>query len=325
MPYRILSIDGGGVRGVISTVLMQRLSAMEGLGNWVSKADLLAGTSTGGLLALGLAAGYDLQAIRDVYEKESGEIFRDDLLDDVADLGRVIGADYDNGALTRVAKRLFGTRRLRDLEKRVLITSFDLDNESPDPQDRHWKPKLFHNFRFRGHDGGRLVWKVALYTSAAPTYFPTVDGYVDGGVYANNPSMCALAQVLDERWKGRKTVDDVVMISIGTGTALSCVRGQVHDWGSAQWVRPLIELMLDGVTGIADYQCAGLLGRRYRRLGPYFPPGVRWGLDDARSVPDMVSFAERWAPKELEAAGKFLRVKWMPDGGGAARKARRAR
>ncbi len=313
MPYRILSIDGGGVRGVISTVLMQRLSAMMGLENWVERADLLAGTSTGGLLALGLAAGYGLQTIRDVYERESSTIFRDDFLDDVLDLDKVIGADYDNAALTRVAKRLFGTRKLKDLKKRVLITTFDLDNESPDPRTRHWKPKLFHNFRFRGNDGDSLVWKVALYTSAAPTYFPTVDGYVDGGVYANNPSMCALAQVLDGRWKGHREVADVVMMSIGTGTALSYVAGPVHDWGYAQWVRPLIELILDGVTGIADYQCARLLGERYRRLAPYFPPGVRWELDDAGKVPEMVAFAERWAAGELQAAGKFLAERWMAD------------
>ncbi len=324
MSYRILSIDGGGVRGVISTILMQRLSAMEGLGTWVSKADLLAGTSTGGLLALGLAAGYDLQTIRDVYEKESEEIFRPEPVD-VLDLHRVIRAGYGNQALTRVVKGLFGRRKLKDLKKNVLITTFDLDNEAPDPEERHWKPKLFHNFSFRGNDGEQLAWKVALYTSAAPTFLPTVDGYVDGGVYANNPSMCALAQILDGRWKGHREVGDVVMLSVGTGTALSYKEGAEHDWGYACWVRPLIDLMLDGVTGIADFQCARLLDEKYRRLGPYFPPGVRWGLDDAAGVPDMVAFAESWNPKEIEAAGAFLREKWIRAPRGASRKARKRR
>ena len=146
---------------------------------------------------------------------------------------------------------------------------------------------------------------------------------MDGGVYANNPSMCALAQVLDERWKGHREVGDVVMLSVGTGTALSYEEGAEHDWGYACWVRPLIDLMLDGVTGIADFQCARLLGEEYRRLGPYFPPGVRWGLDDAARVPDMVAFAERWNPKEIEAAGTFLREKWIRAGGGASRKTRK--
>jgi len=312
MPYRVLSIDGGGVRGVISTVLMQRLAAMKGLEEWASKADLLAGTSTGGLLALGLASGYGLQEIRDVYEKESGDIFRPEPVDPLG-VHRVFRAGYDNAALTRVVKRLFGRRKLKDLKRQVLITSFDLDNESPNPRTRHWKPKIFHNFPFQGHDGDRLAWKVALYTSAAPTYLPTADGYVDGGVYANNPSMCALAQVLDDRWRGRRDVADVVMMSIGTGTALSYVEGGRHDWGYACWVRPLVDLILDGTTGIADYQCARLLGDAYCRLEPYFGPGVRWGLDEAAQVPEMVDFARKWGPKELKAAAAFLRKRWMPD------------
>jgi len=310
MAYRILSIDGGGVRGVISTILMQRLALREGLEGWVEKADFLAGTSTGGLLALGLAAGYGLQEIRDVYEKESVEIFPADPIDPL-DVHRLYRAGYGNEALTRVAKRLFGRQRLKDLKRRVLITSFDLDNEAPKAEARHWKPKLFHNFPFRGHDGDRLAWKVALYTSAAPTYLPTVDGFVDGGVYANNPSMCALAQVMDERWEGHLTVGDVVMMSVGTGTALSFREGPTHDWGYAQWVRPLIDLILDGTTGIADYQCGRLLGDAYCRLAPYFRPGVRWGLDEAASVPDMVEFAETWSPGEMKAAESFLLRKWM--------------
>jgi hypothetical protein len=101
------------------------------------------------------------------------------------------------------------------------------------------------------------------------------------------------------------------MLSIGTGMALSYFEGATHDWGYAQWVRPLIELMLDGVTGIADFQCGRLLGGRYRRLGPYFPPGIRWDLDAASKVPEMVAFAETWSPEEMKAAGDFLRDKWM--------------
>ena len=67
-----------------------------------------------------------------------------------------------------------------------------------DPSKRHWKPKFFHNLERGGSkDGGELVVDVALRTSAAPTYFPSYQGYVDGGVVANNPTMAALAQALD--------------------------------------------------------------------------------------------------------------------------------
>ena len=151
--------------------------------------DLIAGTSTGGLLALGIAHQLDLSEIRDIYEKKGPKIFDDSWLDDLADLGKLRGADYDIEPLRRELKRVFGDTTLGQLKKRVLITAFDLDNE--DPAKRTWKPKLFHNFPGRNTDRSEAAFAVGLYTSAAPTYFPSVDGFIDGGVYASNPSMCA--------------------------------------------------------------------------------------------------------------------------------------
>lgn len=75
--YRVLSIDGGGIRGIVSTVIMERLAAKEGLGGFLDKVDLIAGTSTGGLVALGIARGLDLDEIRGLYELDGPKIFDD--------------------------------------------------------------------------------------------------------------------------------------------------------------------------------------------------------------------------------------------------------
>lgn len=195
--YRILSLDGGGIRGLITAILLMRLEKERGLAGWLERADLMAGTSTGGLIALALARGLGLPAIRALYEDKADAIFDDSWLDNVKNLGTILGAQYSTGNLKRELQRLFGKTRLRDLRKRVLVTAFDLDNEDPKPERRRWKPKLFHNFPGADSDGAMRAWQVGLYTSAAPTYFPTVDGYVDGGVFAINPSMCALAQSQD--------------------------------------------------------------------------------------------------------------------------------
>lgn len=219
--FRILSLDGGGIRGIITAIILQRLSAENSLSGWLDSVDLIAGTSTGGLLALGLAQGIDLQIIRDLYEKKGSEIFDDSWIDNLVDLGQILGAQYDNQNLERELKAIFGQMTLAQLRKKVLITSFDMDNESADPKQRCWKPKLFHNFPGTDSDGAELAYKVGLYTSAAPTYFPTVDGYVDGGVFANNPSMCALAQTQDIRSGDRPALSDVVLLSLGTGTSLT--------------------------------------------------------------------------------------------------------
>jgi hypothetical protein len=293
-PYRILSIDGGGIRGIIPAVIIQRLeriSAESGSDSRLTDADLFAGTSTGALIAMALAMPLDLQVIRDVYEHRGKRIFDDSWLDDLADLGKTIGADYDSLGLQRELKRVFGEATLADLARKVMITSFDLDNQSDDPWQRTWKPKIFHNFPGPDSDGRQLAWKVGVYITAAPTYFPSADGYIDGGVFANNPSMCALAQSQDSRITGHPLLGEVTLLSLGAGTPLTYIKGKAVDWGYAQWAKPLVNLIMDGVAGIADFQCRQLLGGSYHRLAPRFEPGTNFQLDEVKRVPEMVDFA----------------------------------
>lgn len=290
--YKVLSIDGGGIRGLITTVLLQRLAASPGLAHLLDDVDLIAGTSTGGLLALAIAHNLSLSEIRDLYVEKGPKIFDDSWLDDLVDLGKLRGADYKIGPLRRELRRLLGDATLGDLSKRVLITTFDLDNEAENASERTWKPKLFHNFQGPGNDRAELAYRVGLYTAAAPTYFPSVDGYIDGGVYATNPSMCALAQTQDERYEPTPSLDDVVLFSMGTGTSLYYIKGRSHDWGYAQWVKPLISLMLDGTAGIAHYQCFQMLHSKYHRLAPVFPEEVSVPMDDIDKIPYMIEFAE---------------------------------
>ena len=306
--YRILTFDGGGIRGIITTILLQRLSAEAKLGGWLDSVDLIAGTSTGGLIALALAHDISLDEIRLLYETRGAQIFDDSWLDNLADMGQAIGAQYDNTNLADELGNFFGQTTLAQLKKKVLITAFKLDNETSDPAKRRWKPKIFHNFPGTDSDGSILARKVGLYTTAAPTYFPSVDGYIDGGVYANNPSMCALTQTQDERVRNRPALPDIVLFSLGTGTSLTFIPGKRLDWGLAQWAKPLVSLMLDSDSGIADYQCQKLIGKRYHRLAPVFPPGVSLPLDAIKRIPDMIQFAEGI---DLASTIKWLKKNWM--------------
>jgi len=306
--YRIVSIDGGGIRGLITTVLFQRLTATPGLEKILDKADLVAGTSTGGLLSLGIAHGIDLETIRKMYVERGPTIFDDSWLDNLHDLGKLRGADYSITPLRNELKKLLGDTTLGKLKKKVLITSFDLDNEDPDPAKRKWKPKLFHNFPGEGSDGDQSAVDVGLYTSAAPTFFPSVDGYVDGGVYASNPSVCALAQTQDKRYKPNPQIRNILLFSIGTGTSLQYIKGKSHDWGYIKWVKPLIDLMFDGTAGIADYQCTQFLGPGYHRLGPVFPPGLTIPMDGVKKIPEMIDFAESI---DIDSSVEWLKKNWM--------------
>jgi len=287
--YRILSLDGGGIRGLYTAVLLERLS--EEVPGFLDRVHLLGGTSTGGLIALGLASGLIPSELVTLYRDNAGVIFDDSWLDNLKDLGRLCGAEYDYKNLKKVLKALLGaTKKLKQLNKRIVVPTFDLDNEARGGAVRTWKPKFFHNFPGPTSDGNELVVDVAVRTSAAPTYFPSYQGYIDGGVVANNPSMAALAQALDAK-TGKQRLADVRLLSLGTGLNPTYIRGQRLDWGYAQWAKPLLTLMIDGMLGVADYQCARLLGGRYHRLDPALPKPV--GLNDWRKTNDLIKYAEQ--------------------------------
>ena len=309
--YRILTLDGGGIRGLLSAVLMDELDRRHP--DWLSRVDMIAGTSTGGVLALALANGMQPAKLAELYYELGPIIFKDNLLDDVRDLGRMIGADYGTKNLRRELEKIFSDTRLQDLNKRVLVTAFDLDNEALSPEERSWKPKFFHNFPGGDSDGERHAADVALYSSAAPTYFPSVDGYIDGGVVANHPGMVALSQTQDRRSEilDRPRIDEIRLLSIGTGQVLSYIKGPIHNWGLVQWAKPLLNLMLDAVSGVPDFQCRQILGANYHRLNYTFPDGEGIKLGEWKKRDRLIEIGRQHMHMELDAAAGWLAGHWL--------------
>jgi patatin-like phospholipase/acyl hydrolase len=298
--YHILSLDGGGIRGVLTATLLERLEKAHP--GFLSKVDLFAGTSTGGILALGLAAGLTPTGIGQLYTESGRRVFADSVWDDIHDLGKLTGAEYSNEPLKQAIRERIGDITLGDLPKRVLISSFDLDNEPQTPGVlRTWKPKFFHNFPGNDSDADQKLVDVALRTSAAPTYFPIYQGYIDGGVVASNPSMCALAQALDAE-AGGQNLRQVTLLSIGTGINSRFLTQQDADWGLAQWAPHLVSLMIEGSVGVVDYQCQQILGKRYLRIDPILPGSI--GVDKLDQIPVLREFGER---ENLYAAVRWLK------------------
>jgi patatin-like phospholipase/acyl hydrolase len=302
MSYRVVSFDGGGIRGIVSARLLERLT--RSVPALLDGIDLVAGTSTGGLIALALAAGKTPAHIVDVYRNDAEQIFDDSFLDNVRDLGRIRGADYSLKRLRRTLERELGERRLSHLTKRVLIAAFDLDNEAVGAE-RSWKAKFFHNFPGEDSDGGRRAVDVGLATSAAPTYFPSHLGFIDGGVVAANPSVAALAQALDPR-AGNQSLDDVRLLSIGTGRNPVYIRGSKHDWGYAQWAQFLPRIFIDGVAGVADFQCRQILGARYLRIDPRLPRKI--DMDDISHLEELTRIADG---EDLTAAIAWIGAQFL--------------
>jgi predicted acylesterase/phospholipase RssA len=307
MSFRILSLDGGGIRGLLTTVVLERLERK--IPGWIDRADLLAGTSTGALIALGLAKGMNASEIRGLYERHGAAIFRPAWRDNLQDLGRLAGATYDNRPLRRLLRDRFGDLRLKDLRRRILVPAFALDNGAADPARRSWAAKFFHNVPGPDSDGSRLVRDVALYSCSAPAYFPSVDGFIDGGVVANNPALAALAQSQDDGLAGRvPAMGQVALLSLGTGRSLVRIEGDRLDWGIGQWARPILGILADGGIDVVDYQCRQFLGRRYHRLSPAFAPDDLIPMDAIDRMADLVRIAES---VDLAPTVAWLRRSWL--------------
>jgi patatin-like phospholipase/acyl hydrolase len=311
-PYRILSVDGGGIRGLYAAVLLELLE-QEAPG-FLSSVDLFAGTSTGGIIALGLASGKHPRELAALYKDYADKIFPIPFKA-LRKLKGFFWAKYSDKPLEKALSDILdGSNRLKDLQKKVLVPSFELEGKKNTR--RSWKPKFFHNFPGKGSDGLELVVDVALRTSAAPTYFPVYQGYIDGGVVANNPSVAALAQALDPGTGGQK-LENIRLFSLGTGESPEWIAGKSQKWGDLQWAchKVFPNLVIDGMMDVADYESRRILNGRedddpsnhYFRLAPWLPTNI--ALDDASKVEELIKLAQE-VPRDKDSKWRGA-VDWL--------------
>ena len=294
--YRILSLDGGGIKGLVTLTILRRL--IEEVPVLLEKVDFIAGTSTGGIIALGLADEVPLDTIKSLYYDNGPKIFKKTRFN----FWGLAKSRYSNKHLKKLLAGMFGDRTLGELKKKVLIPSFDLDNE--DKTTRTWKPKFFDNLKKDEPDCKELIRNVALYTSAAPTYFPAVDGYIDGGVCANNPSIAALSNVV----KRGAALGNIRLLSLGTGQGLKYIGKKEAKGGIIYWGSRIIDILFDGILDVPDYQCKAILKKKYCRANPRLGNKQMPAMDDWRSRDRLISIAEEL---DLTDAISWLKTNWQ--------------
>jgi patatin-like phospholipase/acyl hydrolase len=273
--FRILSVDGGGIRGLIPALVIADLERRleEGAGADARAADyfhMFAGTSTGGLVALSLTVP-DLPVrpdrplitaatLADLYTTDGPKIFERSLLQRLRTLWGWIGPKYTLGPLEDAVTRRVGARaRLADALREVLVTAYDMTDR---------EPYFFRRWQAREDEARNLpLVDPALATSAAPTYFPSheVDGHalVDGGVFAANPAIAAIVEALKRRGDQPNDLetDDLLVVSIGTGLhETHFTQAEVSRWGRLGWIvpqegePPILAAALGGSSdGVDDY------------------------------------------------------------------------
>jgi patatin-like phospholipase/acyl hydrolase len=281
--FNILVLDGGGVRGLFTAQVLSRLHAE--FPELVNQIDLVCGVSTGSIIALAIASGITPEDIASFYKKSLPKVFKDSYWDDVVDLGNLIGADYDYNNLKKALKENLGTKTLGELIKKVVIPTFDLDNEASGEL-RTWKPKFYNSYQ--DSDLGELVVDIAVRSAAAPSYFPVYQGFIDGGLVTNTPCMPAIAQALDVNTANQK-LENIRLLSLGTGYCPTFISGKKLDWGVSQWAKFLVPIFTDAMMFSTNYQCEKLLGSNYHRLDAILSKKVN--LDDFTKLDYLVDEA----------------------------------
>ncbi len=266
----VLSIDGGGIRGIIPAKVLAEVELRTGRPA-ASLFHLVAGTSTGGILALALTmpgddgrAAWRAEELIDLYEREGPTIFSRSVWQRIRSGGGLVDEKYAIEGLERAFEKYLGKRRLREALTDVIVTAYDIERRSP-YFFKSTKAKVDARDDFE-------IREAALATSAAPTYFSPAkldrgpgSAYlplVDGGVYANNPAMCAFAEA-----RKLHPAADVLMLSLGTGELTRRLSyDEVKDWGLVEWAKPVLDVVFDGVSDTVEYQLRQLLGpdRHYR-------------------------------------------------------------
>lgn len=330
--YRILSLDGGGIRGVLTAQLLKLIE--ERKPGFLASVDMFAGTSTGAILAAGLAKGLKPEEIIDLYIQDGQRIFPS-WRRKLGYIGMLFSSRYGTSGRKEALENLLGDKTLGDVNRDLLISSFLLDSindpnckpesEIPVPDEckkkvRQWKAKFFHNLEpkrpsARDYRCENLV-DVVTRSSAAPLYFPLFQNYVDGGIVANNPALCSFAQVISNDTPIAKQ-DEVVILSLGTGDVQKYITNKNSAWGLLGWKLQLIDILTSGSVGLATFQGKQILGDRFQRLNPILPKPIE--LDDAspQAIKELIEAANNTAkkegncPPELDATIDFITKQWM--------------
>lgn len=304
--FRILSIDGGGARGIIPARILHNidnyLRQKDSSITLINQFDLITGTSTGGIIALGLSLGLEPSKIISLYEELIPKVF-----------GKKrcswFKSKYDSNLLRESLEPYFENYNLSDLKADVIITSVSLQNSTP----RLYKTDYF--VRNKGREDEKII-DIALSTSAAPTYFMAhtskhSSNLIDGGMCANNPSMVALTDSIyferPSRSGGRmlegnigSRISNLVMLSLGTGEqcAMPYDYRKLISGGKKHWAEHVFQILTDSQSKLVDFQLKSLLCDRYRRANPTLT--FASALDDikaveySKNITDLSADLENW-------------------------------
>ncbi|MFQ2268568.1 MAG: CBASS cGAMP-activated phospholipase [Shewanella sp.] len=264
--YHVLALSGGGYRALYAATILKEFEQV--LGRPIaSHFDLICGTSAGGLLALGLASEIPASELKSLFEDQGQQIFgtRDSIR---KLLGFLTRAKHSNTGLRSVLEQRFGKTTMGELKHRVLIPAVNYTTG------RGQFFKTPHHPTFELDHRMSLV-DVALATSAAPVYFPSVRNergvFVDGGLVGNAPGLFGLHEV--RTFLAPKQDVCIRVLAIGTMTVGATVSGGKDlDQGIIGWGGSLFDLVISAQESSVDYMLSQSLGDNYFKIDDLVTP-----------------------------------------------------
>lgn len=304
---KILTFDGGGIRGVASLEFAKTIESYI-TRSLYDEFDVFAGTSTGAIIAAGLALGVTVDELSQHYQQWGREVFSH------GHVTHLFRAKYNSDRLKEVLVHLFYKHDippdicLKDISKKVIIPVICLD----DPVVGRWKLKVWENFSPEGGKMGLIP--ALLEATASPTMFPSHLGYLDAGVVVNDPSLVAFAYAYHPCSLADR---GLALLSIGTGYFPKYIKGD-ENWGNLQWLDPwnlhhttgpipLFQMDMDVDNQIAEQLCAELLPKSFRRVT--CPLSQDFGLDYAHAMPQIIKETREYITKNLpyfQSIGEWL-------------------
>jgi uncharacterized protein len=305
---KILCIDGGGIKGVFPASFLSSIetSINDNVSNYF---DLIVGTSTGGIIALGIGLGYSSQEILKFYEDLGPRVFRKTWV--LSSIKSLFLSKYRQEPLLAALREKFGDWKMGDCRTRVVIPSLCLEDGDV------YIYKTAHHPRFEKDFKVPIV-DIAIATASAPSYFPAFRSgealpLVDGGMWANNPLSVAVTEAIGIlKWPS----DDIRILSLGCTTApLDVGLGRKFGLGIGYWGLKITDLFLHAQSSASLSVAQVLVGKdNIVRISPKVANG-RFSLDgisEIESLKGLGAKEARIAIPELrrlffsEMAEKFL-------------------
>ena len=317
---RILSIDGGGIKGVFPAAFLADLET-EVDQPIVDYFDLITGTSTGGIIAIALGLGIPAADILRFYEEKGPEIFRGGK-GAIALARHFFSGKYNSAPLQDALKDVFGERRIGESQTRLMIPSLDLETGQVHVIKTAHHPRFERDYKMSALDA-------AMATAAAPTYFPTHRlstgiPLVDGGMWANNPMGPGAVEAMGIlEW----TKGEVKLLSIGcTEAPLNVDADRAKRLGVTYWASRIVTVFMAGQSSSSLGTAQLLLGHEnVVRVSPVVDR-KRFKLDGVKGIPALRGLGASQSRIELpklrpiffnEPAETFAPIRTL-DGEGAA-------